>query len=311
MALDSSSHIGGARGRDEAVAAGYSDFLDLDLEDEDAIIAWCRRYGLLGILSQETVQLRLAPRWRRVRQTDSTGSRYILTPYEPIYFRSTQGWRMARESTRWSREMSYEGNEDLIGRLAEPRGGVLPDPPTALTTRLFSVGYESKPLGEAVGHFFPLVPPAEKDSYSYPYPLSDDFWREYSEPLVLFRWAARDFRDMMDNLSHAGPWYEQVPRARAAMVIGRDQLNSLLSVYPSLRIEEDGTMVAKWMFPSLLAAFTFEVWQSLIGGQSIRHCQRTRCHRLFVSAQYNREYCSDRCRQAEEKARQRRRNQTG
>lgn len=203
--------------------------------------------------------------------------------------------------------MAYEGNEDQIGCLAEPREGALPNPPTALTAPLFSIGYESKPLGDAIGHFFPLIPPEEKDSYPYPQPLEDDFWHQYSEPLELFRWAARDFRDMMENLSHAGPWNEQVPRARTAMIIGEEQLNSVLSVYPSLRIEEDGTMVSRWIFPSLLAVFAFEVWQNLIGGQSIRHCQRTRCRRLFLSAQYNREYCSDRCRQAEEKARQRRR----
>jgi hypothetical protein len=206
--------------------------------------------------------------------------------------------------------MELEGNEDYTGSLAEPGVGVSNVRPTALMTQLFSSTYEESPLGEAVGRFFPQVPLDEKDTALYPYPLSDDFWHQYCEPLQEFRWVVREFQTMMDNLSHAGPWDVKPPGERGAMVVGQDQLNSLLSIYPGLWIEFNGTVTARWTFPSLLAIFAFEVWQKLIGGQSIRHCKRSRCRRLFLAAQYNREYCSDRCRQAEEKARQRRRNQT-
>jgi len=213
------------------------------------------------------------------------------------------------ESTGWN-HMELEGNEEYDDALAQPGAGISPITPTALMTQLFSSNYEERRLGEAVGHFFPQIPLAEKDTALYPHPLSDDFWHQYCEPLEEFRWAVRDFQEMVDNLSHAGPWDVLLPRGRSAMVIGQDQLNSLLSIYPGLEVQFTGTITARWTFPSLLAIFAFEVWQKLIGGQSIRHCKRSRCRRLFLAAQYNREYCSDRCRQAEEKARQRRRNQT-
>ena len=309
LGLNPGDRLGGSRGRQEKKDGHYIDFLHLELEDEDAIINWCRRYGLLGILCQENVRLQMAPRWRRVRQTDSSGSRYIFTPYETIYVRSPEGWYNTYESTPWSRELAYEGNGDQWGCLAEPREGGLPNPPLATTMRIFSSGYEGKPLGETIGNFFPMVPLEEKDSFLYPQPLSDEFWYQYSEPIENFQGVARDFRDMLDNLSYAGLRNDQVLRATGRALHGQHQINSVLSVNPSLRIEEDGSTSPRWDFPSLIAALAFEVWQDLIGGQTILHCQRANCSRLFLSAQYNRGYCSDKCRWAAEKARQRRRNQ--
>ncbi len=287
----------------------YQSLLDLNVDDDAAILSWCRQYGLLGILPQESVQLRLAPRWRLIGFSDSAGHRRALSAYQTIYSRTPAGWQGLIESMPWN-HMELEGNEDYEGRLAEPAAGVSSPSPIALMTQLFSITYEERRLGEAVGRFFPQVPVAERDTALYPHPLSEDFWHQYCEPLEEFRWAVKDFQTMMDNLSHAGPSDVLLPRDRAAIWNGQGQLNSLLSVYPSLWIEFDGTSTPRWAFPSLLAIFAFEVWQKLIGGQSIRHCKRSRCRRLFLAAQYNREYCSDRCRQAEEKARQRRRNQT-
>lgn len=305
ITLDSINNLEGGKGR----RGHFNAFLKLDLANEAAIIDWCRNYGLLGILSQETIRLQLAARWRSVRQTDSSGSRRMLTPYETIYFRSSTGWANAYESTLWSRELAYEGNEDQRGCLVEPAGGALPNPSMATTMPIFSHGYVSQPLEEAIGHFFPLVPLEEKNTFFYPQPLSEEFWHHYAEPLGYFQSVASDFRYMMDNLSYAGLRNDQFNRATGRTGQGKSQLNSLLSISPSLRIEEDGSTVPMWDFPSLLAVFAFEVWQNLIGGQSIRHCQRTKCGRLFLSAQYNRGYCSDRCRWAEEKFRQRRRDQ--
>ena len=74
---------------------------------------------------------------------------------------------------------------------------------------------------------------------------------------------------------------------------------------PALGINEDGTFIPKWAFTSLLGVFGFSVWQSLVGGNSVRHCNRIKYRNVFLTAQYNRTYCSLRCKQTEEKARQR------
>lgn len=290
----------------KSTGENFQSLLGLDIEDEAAIIRWCRQYGLLGILPQETLQLQLAPRWRRIGFSDSGGHRAVLSPYQIGYLRTQDGWRSMDEGTGWG-YLELKGNEQYRGQLAEPRTGATTITPTALVAPIFSATYEQKGLGEAIGHFFPHIPPEEKDTALYPHPLDDDFWEQYCEPLEEFQWVVTEFKTMMKNLSYAGPWETSPVGERGAMIIGRDQLNSLLSFYPSLEIQEDGRIIDRWTFPSLLAIFAFEVWQKLIGGQSVKQCKRTKCRRLFLSAQYNREYCSERCRQTEEKARQRQR----
>jgi len=285
----------------------YQTLLNLNVDDDAAIVSWCRQYGLLGILPQTSIQLRLAPRWRIIQLSAGGGTRRALSPCQTIYVRTPAGWQGFIESTGWD-HMMWEGNEESDDTLAEPNAGISPITPKALMTGLFSSTYEEMRLGEAIGPFFPQIPMAERDTTEYPHPLSDEFWNQYCEPLAEFRWAVKDFQTMIDNLSHAGPMFEVPPRQWNAMVQGRDQLNSLLSISPGFDYQVDGTTSATWTFPSLLAIFAFEIWEKLIGGQSVKHCKRTNCRRLFLTAQYNRDYCSDRCRQSEEKARQRRSN---
>src|SRR5436309_719384 len=41
----------------------YTDLMNTNLDDPAAILGWCRRYGLLGILSHRTLQAYLPPFW--------------------------------------------------------------------------------------------------------------------------------------------------------------------------------------------------------------------------------------------------------
>ena len=118
---------------------------------------------------------------------------------------------------------------------AESRSGVSPITPTALITRLWSVT-EQTGLGEAIGHYFPQIPPSEKDTAQYPHPLTDDFWEQYCEPLEEFRWTVTEFQTMMDNLSHAGPW----ERDGSVTVMPDDQL-----VVVAINPEDSGTTLAE------------------------------------------------------------------
>ena len=61
----------------------HEDILSLDLGSEVEILDWCRRLGLLGILPQRAVSIRLAPRWRPTVDDD----RYLfptMTSYSSV-----------------------------------------------------------------------------------------------------------------------------------------------------------------------------------------------------------------------------------
>ncbi len=295
------------------VAESCRSFLALDLEDEAAILDWCRRYGLLGILPESTVLVRLKPRWKFL--SDAPQSRQLVATQRE-HIRTHVGW-----SPIDRRILIKEGEfhivpddehrlEDYLHRLVDPGDTTLPEP-QALTSVLFHTRYEQQTLAQSVGRFFPGVPTPDLEIYQYPTPLSDPFWCEYAEPLENFRSAARGFRDMLDGLRLNTPLNELPLEAQRRLLNSRSQLHALLSVSPALGFQEDGTFTPKWAFSSLLAIFAFAIRQDLLGGKTIRHCKRPKCRTLFLTGQGNREYCSSRCRQAEEKARQRRSKRSG
>lgn len=289
----------------------YQSLLHLDLSSLDSILEWCRDYGLLGVLPQQTIGIVLAPRWMPIFEDHWPK---VLTPYQVHYNRTAMGWR---------RELSHAiaGDDPVIGEM-EPEDvayvidrfedyiNVLVDPketvlqtPSCLIQPLFSYRYEADALGETIGKFFPDVAPEDLETYEYPLPLTGDYWRQYGEPLQEFQWAVGDFRNMVENLSHKD---RNDQRSRMLAKRGEDQLNAMLaSVNPQVWLDPEGSVMPEWTFPSLLAIFAVEVSQSLTRGMSIQHCSRPRCGKFFFSSQYNRAYCSDRCRNSEEKARQR------
>ena len=157
-----------------------------------------------------------------------------------------------------------------------------------------------------MGRHFPEVPPSERDGFEYPMPLSDLFWSQYGESIADFRNAVRRLLAILDKLALAGP-LDQLPRDVASEVLGgRAELHSLLLVSPALGIETDGSFSPRWVFPSMLAMLAFSIWQELMEVRSVRHCKRPRCRKVFFANRSTQEYCSARCRQAEEKSRQRR-----
>ena len=120
--------------------------------------------------------------------------------------------------------------------------------------------------------------------------------------------ARGEGRNQRDGQEH-DRWAQRgaLPRAQRMVDDGLFKLNSLLGVSPYLGIDPlTRSYSANWSYPSLLAAFAFDIWQDLAGGKSIRHCKRTNCRRVFVASNSKKVYCSDRCRRTGEKARQRR-----
>ena len=88
---------------------------------------------------------------------------------------------------------------DWLGRIVDLED-TNHSPPTAILSKLFSAAYEERPLGQAVGQYFPDFPYGDWDTPDYPMPLSDSFWRQYGESLGEFRSAILRFRRMVGNL---------------------------------------------------------------------------------------------------------------
>jgi len=199
--------------------------------------------------------------------------------------------------------------EDWLGRIVDSSDTDLP-PPGVIVTPLFSSygRYEQKGLIEGIGRYFPLELDADSDSFRCPMPLTGGFWSTYAESITDFQKGILGFRNIMERLAQSGPLEYLRGDTFVSVADGLNELQSLLKLSLGAEIAQDGTFLPKWAFPSLLSVFAFAIWQQLVSGASMKHCRRPKCRKLFFTDRRNREYCSARCRQAEEKARQRRKN---
>ena len=72
---------------------GLQGLQDLNLGDEQSILDWCSKFGLLGILPQTVTLIRLASRWWN---PPGGGGDKLLFPSQLIYSRSNVGWSSTR-----------------------------------------------------------------------------------------------------------------------------------------------------------------------------------------------------------------------
>jgi len=265
---------------------------------------------LAGIRVHTTEWIRLAPRWAPLEAVGKAPP--LLFPTQRHYYRSNVGWKAPQNQTTLKGEKTKiieidesDKYEDWAGQLVDSDDT---DHPIAgaLVQRLFSEQLQFRTLAEALGRYFPLIPPSELESYEYPMPMSDEFWHQYAESVEDFRRAIRGVKEIIKKLAQTGPLELLSPEMVATVLQGRAELHSLLSVSPGVSLELDGSYTPKWAFSSMLALMGFAIWQKLVAGESLKHCMRLRCRGIFFTKRNNKRYCSDRCRMNEEKARQRR-----
>ena len=297
----------GDKASDPIVAVDLEALQELDLEDESAILAWCRKFGLLGILPHTTISIRLAPRWLKGTGVDPPG--HLLFPTQIQYFRTNTRWKaievsklVGKEECRIEVDEEYP-YDDWYDRVVEPGDTSLRS--GAIVTPLFSDHYEEMELDRAIGRYFPSIPTENRAAAKYPMPGSADFWYQYGESVAQFRHAVRGFKNTVEQLKNIGSLSDAPSDALRSLSQGHAQFRSLLSASPDIFVEPDGSFSHQWGFSSLLAMFALSIWQYLIGGKSIRHCKRARCQKIFVTKQHNQDYCSKKCRRTDEKARQR------
>ena len=96
------------------------------------------------------------------------------------------------------------------------------------------------------------------------------------------------------------PFAEATDDDRRAIWNGMKALNALVSPASSaLWPLRDGSFEQRWVSPSLLASLAMMVLQDLTEHRRILRC--TTCGRIFVSAAYQAQYCSAKCRSTAQK----------
>jgi AraC family transcriptional regulator of adaptative response/methylated-DNA-[protein]-cysteine methyltransferase len=294
----------------------------------DALLEWCSRYGLLGILHDRVHEISLAPRWEH--------------PAAPIP--KERVWpvrrRYVRASDRWVEITDYPpGFEEAFRQpTAPPRGfpvarthhtGHLVAPsrvpkswrPFALVRAPMHAGsatdlavetYERQSLGDTIGRFFPNVEPEHRDTYPYPKPDSPEFWLQYAEPLEEFMRGAARLRDTLADLRDASSPADGDDLALFSNVAHLSRgLNSLHALTAAVRPVLLPVGRARYAYrssaASLLESLAMMALLDEAAGRGERRCARWGCGLPFTPRTPQAEYCSPRCREADKKARQRRR----
>ena len=282
----------------DAVHVDVDSILTLDVDDEDQILDWCRKYGLLGILCEQTILIRMPARYNL--PPGLPNSRTLLRS-QAIYTKAHDGWRAVDEVGGGLELEPGETAEEYIIR--EPSDA--PQSSILAKSYLFSERIRELNLDEGLGMYFPDVADEDLLSHDYPMPLSDTFWHEYGESIVTFRDAVMQLRETFDSLRGIPALGELPDEALRNVVRGQRRLNAMASAHQTLGLGVDA-VEARWAFSSLLAMFAYAAQAKILGGEVVRRCKRPTCRRLFLTPVKSKGYCSERCRRSEEKARSRR-----
>jgi hypothetical protein len=279
-----------------------------------AVLDWCGKYGLLGLLHHEVRMLVLAPRWRITFDPDDTGP-WVRhkTPYQISYVRTARGWA---QSTRVQHLQGcfVDGEKELTPeRMLYDEVARLEDldlkffeNPKALSGDIRSQHVEIKSLRDAMGRFFPSPPTIQPmeggqvsqdldpvEVFACPTPDSDEFWVAYGEPLVEVVRAFKLLARGMQYLQGPG-WF------------GWDIMDGLLApVGLGVGKRDRSSPAEKIITPTLLSAMAVAVGHAVADGRRGAPCKH--CGRLFFTHKKLGLYCSP----AHRRAAQNKRVRTG
>jgi hypothetical protein len=157
---------------------------------------------------------------------------------------------------------------------------------------LRGVGLSVEPLAQTWARFFPGVPTQEQNTFAYPQPLTDSFWKMYAEPVKDFLTGAHALQEVLIAI---GLQTNQELRAiHEFMTGGLPTVINALGAPSGLAapLRQRGRVGLNWVGGSLLASFTMMMLEDLSSGRAVQ-CP---CGQLFVSSAYQARYCSHRCR---------------
>jgi hypothetical protein len=313
----------------------------LNAESAAEVLAWCARYGLLGLLVHQVQRAEFAPRWERrvpptltpMQQEELRELVDRLSQSEEPDLQQAMAWlrplapgkeRRAEKDLLYATQVFYQrtnygsvvfGRRQSVMRPVpmdrRKLGQVVSEKlwprttPTVLQQRLLSGDWEYQPLAESWGRFFPDVPEHMRAVHQYPEPYSEAFWQAYAEPLDEFIAGARALRRafLAAAAVKSGAELDGDDRVGAASL---SALNALKPPVGSALLRgRDAHLEQKEISPSLLGSLVIMAQQDLASDRRIIRCGNAKCRLLLVASGYQTEYCSQRCRFAAQKRAQR------
>jgi len=259
---------------------------------QTGVLDWCGQHGLLGLFFLEVQQVDLPPKWG------------FAEPAKPGSRPSIVRRQFIRRPTRWTdRRVATAGLDAvLLPDDQKPLGGLVPreyweaawEKPGVLLRDLESGTYRKASLSEALRPSFPSLAESELETYDYPTPTAEEFWRLYAESAYEFIERARSFAAAARAVGRMRPVDHLTEIEQQEIVQATDRLQALASqVSPALYTRNDGTFLLQWVPTSLLASYAMMLlldaargWLSTCGN----------CERVFVSSAGRARFCSPRCR---------------
>ena len=245
-------------------------------DTEERLLTWCRQFGLLGVLLQRVVMAVFPPRSLPARRGGlwTSQTRVVRTPSD---------WQVDVEV----RESATE--EEFMSSPVAREVGVTLHPVSS-----FEISRE--PFAKTWGKFFPSVPLDQPETYSYPL-ASDQFFGLYQEPIDEFFRAAAEVSEALSTIAHfkkqAHPNFGPLSGFESAI----GQLNGLAgSVRTQFDPKSDGSLIERWIAPTLLASLATMALRDLGVGQDPRICDNPTCRKFYVSGAHQARYCSKTCR---------------
>jgi hypothetical protein len=239
----------------------------LSEKSQALILDWCQQHGLLGVLLSRWEEISLAPQQVRV--------------------------------DRWVQRRYFRG----FGQVAEVQeitGDVKDRPAIVRIHSLNDLTPAEESPSKTWSRFFPSIEFSKQDTFLYPQPYTVEFCQLYGEPLIDFCNAAKWLVGAISHLGHTQPEIKGDPKLAREQAL--DAINLLRRPIASvLDFEEDGSLKARRVAPSLLASFADMFAQDLVYGRPTLLC--TCCRTPFVSSAYQAKYCSVTCRLREQKRR--------
>jgi hypothetical protein len=257
---------------------------------EDKILDWCRRYGLLGILPHKAHTIE-SP-WRLAKH------RVNARHFQRLNVRMNGNWRRfvdfisaeekanlesARESKKeWSVKFSEADCQLMWADTPDP--ALAPMVPTDdriyERPRVFFDGLGKEPVSWMLPQYFPDFEDAG-DQFDCPTLLSPQFWRVYSE-------TVRDFlSDAIELLKAVVPAFSDSTSRLVAFHCLLGPVGVQFSFEGERRIQEN------WVCPSLLSSFGRMAFQDLSKGMLVLRCAC--CGAPFATSSYQGRYCSKQC----------------
>ena len=216
-------------------------------ESQAKILAWCGRYGLLGVLLARWESVTLSPCPKGGESKLKIQERYIRS------YGTTVGI------------VRSEGDLDK----AQSR---------VLIHGLNDVEIKEESLADTWHRFFPSVSWHERESFAYPAPYSPRFCKLYAEPVMEFWRAARLFAGIVENIGPAGKrGRERVVASKGTEALAREQathsLNLLRRGVSQVLFDEGEGLRQEWSSPSLLASFAEMFAIDAFAGARVQYCE--------------------------------------